>query len=93
MVDEQHRQTVGVETLDQLTDAQLFRRVHARGRLIQQQQPRLQRQGASDLEPALVAVRECSGAAVAGRVRIKAGRAQKLAGFTHAFLLAAAEHR
>src|SRR4051794_1846567 len=58
MLDDKHRHAFGIERLDQLAGLERFIRRHAGGRLVQQQELRLQRQRHPDLEPLLLAMRQ-----------------------------------
>ena len=69
MVDEEDRQPVGVEALDQLAHALLFGRVHPRGGLVEDQEAWPQRERARDLEAPLVAVGQRRGVARPHRAR------------------------
>ena len=59
VLDQQHRQALlGAKLLDELRERHRLLGVHACGRLVEEQQLRLGRERASDLEPPLVAVGE-----------------------------------
>jgi hypothetical protein len=65
VVDQKDGEAIGIDGFDQLADALLLHRIHARGGLIEDQQPGPDGEGASHLEPALVPVAEGAGAAIA----------------------------
>ena len=78
VVDEQDGQAVLVELLDQRPYPVLLGRVHSRGRLIEDQQMRIERERSGDLEPSLVAVGQGRRLPVAELVRVQADTRQQL---------------
>ena len=58
MLDQQDCQATRLERADDALHLGRFGLVHAGGRLVEQQQARVQRQGAGDLDPAAVGVAE-----------------------------------
>jgi hypothetical protein len=61
VLDEQNGHVGAVELDDEAREIGLLGRVHAGHRLVEQKQLGLERQGAGDLEAALIAVREAAG--------------------------------
>jgi len=58
VLDEHDRESLRDEAAHELAQAGRLRRVHSRGGLVEDEEPRLRGQGASDLQATLVAVRE-----------------------------------
>ncbi len=74
MVDQKDRQPVAIQPLDELAHDLFFSRVHPGRRLVEDQQPRAQRQRPRDLEPALVAVGQLTGRSLAHLGGVEADR-------------------
>jgi hypothetical protein len=89
---QQDRDAPRLERRDERLHLPGFGRIHAGGRLVEQQHSRLQREGASDLQAAAIGVREAVGGMIKPRDEPVAKKAQDLArfGFERLFL---APHR
>src|SRR5688572_4452708 len=67
MLDQKHGHAVVADAADQLAEREALRRIHAGCRLVQSEELRLGGQGARDLQPALIAVREAAGGVIGAR--------------------------
>ena len=79
--------------LDKLAHALFLGRVHARGRLVEDEKARLQREGTCNLEPSLVAVGQCACGTPADLCGVKANGLHEAVGFVEPGALVAAEQR